>query len=119
MVLWSKSSILDEINRKFEGSRPAANSFFGKWTTIDARNKEKIWRRKKRKTKNKRARERTTIDARASKKSLDPKLLSVNKRLNSKDVCGVNDHRRVKHFHLRELRVEERKIQVGGKRNLH
>ena len=54
--------------------------------------------------KNKRARERTTIDVRASmlgiekQKSLDPMLLSVNKRLNLKDVCGVNDHRRLKHF---------------------
>ena len=66
VVLWSKSSLFDEIDQKFEGSRPAANSFFCKWMTIDARNKEKIWRRNKRKTKNKRAREQTTIDARAS-----------------------------------------------------
>ena len=57
--------------------------------------------------------EETNLEA--NEKSLDPKLLSVNKRLDSKDVCGVNDHRRVKHFHLRELRVEERKNKLEEK----
>ena len=58
VVLWSKSSILD---RKIEGSNPAAANFSFDVDDLDAQ-------RKKEDGNEKQARPRTTIDARARSK---------------------------------------------------
>ena len=76
MVLWSNASTLD---RKSEGSNPAANYSF-EANDLDARRKEKM------ETKNRRARERPLTHEHARKIGLDTKDLSVNERLNLKDV---------------------------------
>ena len=76
MVLLSKSSTLD---RKIEGSNPAANFSY----EVDDLNA----RRKKEDRNKKQARPLTTIDARALEIGLDFKILSLNEKgINSKDV---------------------------------
>ena len=87
MALWSNASILD---RKIGGSRPAANSFFCKWTTLTRerrRNGDENKRARERTKRTTLTRERASERARQRTRSSD---LSVNERLDSKDVeCGM------------------------------
>ena len=82
MVLWFKLSTLD---RKVEGSNLTTNSYI-----LNERPRRGEKERRARKTNDCRRMERAR--SKNETKRLDPKILSMNKRLDSNDVSELNDH---------------------------
>ena len=82
VVLWSKSSTLD---RKDEGSNPAAANFSFEVDDLDAQ------RKKEDGNQNRRARERPLTRERAQNRTLSLDLKRERKK-NRFERCGLNDH---------------------------
>ena len=84
MALWSYAPALD---RKIEGSNLAANFSFERTTMMREKRGDEFGKEDQNKARPQNERPSTRGTSTLKKrKRLDPKILSVNKRLNSKDV---------------------------------
>ena len=86
MALWFNAPALD---RKIEGSRPAANSYFERTTKTREKEETNLETDEKKKARPQNKRPWTRRASALENVSLDPKLLSVNEKRTRFEGCGL------------------------------